>query len=216
MKNDNQALPLSRDASLILVAGEGANDIGMQAGGWTIHWQGQRGNAIPGTTILQGIQAAVSPNTKVEYSAYGVFPYLSGKADVAIVVIGEYPYAEGVGDSAHLSLNQPDLVAKVKELAKKVIVVILSGRPVVLGEDIHQWDAVVAAWLPGSEGEGVADVLLGQVPFSGKLPYTWPRSSSQLPFDFKNLPTQGCAAPLFPFGYGLQTGDPSPSIPNCP
>jgi beta-glucosidase len=216
LKNDNQALPLSRDASLILVAGEGANDIGMQAGGWTIHWQGQKGNITPGTTILQGIQSAVSKNTEVEYSAFGVYPYLSGKADAAIVVIGENPYAEGMGDSAYLSLNQPDLVDMVKGQANKVIVIVLFGRPVVLGEDIHQWDAVVAAWLPGTEGEGVADVLFGQVPFTGKLPYTWPRSKSQLPFDFKNLPTQGCSAPLFPFGFGLKIGDPSPGIPNCP
>lgn len=215
LKNDHQALPLSRDASLILVAGQGADDTGMQAGGWTIHWQGQTGNFIPGTTILQGIQQAVSKNTKVEYSAFGIFPYLSGKADVAIVVIGENPYAEGVGDRSSLWL-QSDMVARVKELANKVIVIVLSGRPVVLGEDIHQWDAVVAAWLPGSEGEGIADVLFGQAPFTGKLPYTWPRSNSQLPFDFNHLPTQGCSAPLFPFGYGLKIGDPSPSIENCP
>ncbi len=217
LKNDSQALPLSRDASLILVAGQGANDIGMQAGGWTIHWQGQKGNDIPGTTILQGIQAAVSQNTKVEYSAFGTFPYrnLTSKADAAIVVIGEDPYAEGVGDTAYLSVNPADLVSRVKALANKVIVVVLSGRPVVLGEDIYTGDAIVAAWLPGTEGEGVADVLFGQAPFTGKLPYTWPRSRNQLPFDFKNLPAQGCSAPLFPFGYGLKTGDPSPAIPNC-
>jgi beta-glucosidase len=216
LKNDHQALPLSRDASLILVAGEGANDIGMQSGGWTIHWQGQKGDHIPGTTILQGIQEAVSPETEVEYSRFGVYAYMTGKkADVGIVVIGEDPYAEGWGDKSDLSL-QSDLVAKVKEQANKVIVIVLSGRPVVLGEDIHQWDAVVAAWLPGSEGGGIADVLFGEAPFTGKLPYTWPRSNSQLPFDFNNLPAQGCSAPLFPFGYGLKTGDPSPSIPNCP
>ncbi len=216
LKNDNQALPLSKDASLILVAGEGGNDIGMQSGGWTIHWQGQKGSITPGTTILQGIQAAASPNTKVEFSAFGVFPYLFGKADVAIVVIGENPYAEGVGDTAYLALNQRDLVTRMKEQANKVIVVILSGRPVLMGEAIHQWDAVVAAWLPGTEGEGVADVLFGQVPFTGKLPYTWPRSIDQVPFDFSNLRTQGCSAPLFPFGYGLKIGDTSPAIPECP
>ncbi len=216
LKNDNQALPLSRDASLILVAGEAANDIGIQSGGWTIHWQGQKGNAIPGTTILQGIQATVSPKTEVQYSRFGVYAYLSGKkADVGIVVIGEDPYAEGMGDKSSLLLIS-DLVTTVKAQANKVIVIIISGRPMVLGEAIHDWDAVVAAWLPGTEGEGIADVLFGQAPFTGKLPYTWPRSNNQLPFDFNHLPTKGCSAPLFPFGYGLKTSDPSPSILNCP
>jgi beta-glucosidase len=77
-------------------------------------------------------------------------------------------------------------------------------------------DALVAAWLPGTEGQGIADVLFGDVPFTGKLPYTWPRSSEQLPFDFKNLPKEGCGAPLFPFGYGLSASDPTPVIPDCP
>jgi beta-glucosidase len=135
---------------------------------------------------------------------------------VGIVVLGETPYAEGLGDRANLTLPGADMVDLMRTQAKKVVLVVVSGRPVVITDLLPKVDAAVAAWLPGTEGAGVADVLSGDKPFSGKLAYTWPRSNSQLPFDFKNLETTGCGAPLFSYGYGLTTNDPSPIIPDCP
>ncbi|MHB8627567.1 MAG: glycoside hydrolase family 3 protein [Aggregatilineales bacterium] len=204
LQNNNGALPLSKNVLSILVAGQGANDIGMQSGGWTIEWQGKLGAITPGTTILQGIQAAVAPNTVITYDP-GARSQI--KADVGIVVIGEQPYAEGKGDSFDLALSPQDktLVDNVRSRVTKLVVILLSGRPMVIGPELNKSDAFVAAWLPGTEGEGVADVLFGIRPFTGKLSFTWPRTISQIPFDFKNLPTSGCAAPLFPFGYGLDT-----------
>jgi beta-glucosidase len=139
-------------------------------------------------------------------------------ADVGIVVIGEEPYAEGLGDRGDLRIPQSDvtLIEHVKAQSKKVVVILLSGRPLVVTEHLPEWDAFVAAWLPGSEGAGVADVLFGDYDFTGKLPYTWPRSNAQLPFDFQNLPTEGCDAPLYPYDFGLSVNDPSPIQLDCP
>ncbi|HEX7620125.1 MAG TPA: glycoside hydrolase family 3 C-terminal domain-containing protein, partial [Anaerolineales bacterium] len=203
LKNDNAALPLAKDASLIYVAGQGADDIGMQSGGWTIAWQGKTGNIQPGTTILGGVRQAVSSGTKVEYNPTGEF---TGTANAGIVVVGERPYAEGVGDARTLDLSQTDsqVIASMRLHCKKLIVIILSGRPLVITGQFQQADAWVAAWLPGTEGEGVANVLFGDRPFTGKLPYTWPRSDAQLPVNKNNSASlTGCAAPLFPYGYGL-------------
>ncbi len=204
LKNDGQTLPLSKNTPTIDVAGQGANDIGLQSGGWTIEWQGKLGNITPGTTILQGIQQAVSAGTKVQYDANGNFSD-SSPADVGIVVVGEQPYAEYKGDSATLSLSASDtaLIQQVRGQTKKLVVILLSGRPLIISDVLNTADAFVAAWLPGTEGEGVADVLFGDQPFKGKLPYTWPRTINQLPFNFATLPTSGCDAPLFPYGYGL-------------
>jgi beta-glucosidase len=141
------------------------------------------------------------------------------KADVAIVVVGEKPYAEGRGDNENPSLSENDieLIQRVREQAEKVVVVLISGRPLVITEALPYADAFVAAWLPGTEGQGVADVLFGDQPFTGKLPFTWPRSAEQLPFDFANLPTEGCEAPLFPYGYGLDATVSQPlELPVCP
>ena len=115
-----------------------------------------------------------------------------------------------------LSSSDVALIQSVKEHSKKTVVILVAGRPLVVTEQLGLMDALVAAWLPGTEGQGIADVLFGDAPFTGKLPYTWPRWSEQLPFDFKNLPKEGCDAPLFPFGYGLSASDPSPAIPDCP
>jgi len=215
LKNEDQVLPLAKDTGTIFVAGEGAYDIGMMCGGWTISWQGARGNMVPGTTILQAIENTVSPGSRVEYDRGGNF---DGTAEVGIVVVGEGPYAEGVGDAFNLDLSSSDvaLIQNVKEHSQKTVVILISGRPLVVTGQLELMDALVAAWLPGTEGQGIADVIFGEAPFTGKLPYTWPRSSGQLPFDFKNLPEEGCAAPLFPFGYGLSASDPSPAIPDCP
>jgi len=224
LKNDAQTLPLGKDSPLIFVAGQAADDVGLQSGGWTIEWQGQAGAITPGTTILDGIRQTVAASARVEYNRLGQFDGLTDSqgqplaADVGIVVVAEKPYAEGVGDEGDLTLPEADaaLIDRVKQQSRKVVVVLLSGRPLVVTRPLAQWDALVAAWLPGSEGAGVAEVLFGDYPFTGKLPYSWPRSNDQLPFDFKNLPAEGCDAPLFPFGYGLSTKDPSPVIPDCP
>jgi len=214
LKN-NDALPINPDAALIFVAGSAADDIGMQSGGWTIQWQGAAGNITEGTTILEGIDELVSADTLVEYSGSGRFDSITDAngtpliADVGIVVVGEEPYAEFEGDSATLALSRRDLttIERVRAQSAKLIVVLVSGRPMIITDQLNSADAVVAAWLPGSEGQGVADVLFGDAPFTGTLPYTWPRSVDQLPFDFANIPTEGCAAPLFPYGYGLTTED---------
>ena len=205
LQNNNSALPIAKDTPTIYVAGAGADDIGIQSGGWTIEWQGKTGASTLGTTILKGIQNTVSSKTTVTYSAAGKF---DGVADVGIVVVGEYPYAEGKGDRSDLSLTSGDaaLVNNMRQHSKKLVVLLVSGRPMIIGPQLDQSDAFIAAWLPGTEGQGVADVLFGDKPFTGKLSFTWPRSMDQIPFDFTTLSSKtGCAAPLFPFGYGLDT-----------
>lgn len=210
LKNDNDTLPLAKDTSLIFVAGPGANDIGIQCGGWTIEWQGKPGNITPGTTILDAIESTVSEDATVKYNKWGRFKRVTDEiADVGIIVVGEMPYAEGVGDRADLTLSERDiaLIELVKERSERIVVILISGRPMIVTEHLDQWDAFIAAWLPGTEGQGVADVLFGDYPFSGKLPYTWPRAMDQIPFDFDNMATTGPEAPLFSFGHGLGTDD---------
>ena len=209
LKNVNYALPIPKDTPRIFVAGDGADNIGLQSGGWTIEWLGKSGAITTGTTILEGIKASVSPDTQVNYSRFGRFDRIletSGNpliADIGLVVISEEPYAEGIGDRADLTLLQADvdLIHRVRERCQKLIVIVISGRPLVLTDQLSEMDALIAAWLPGSEGAGVADVLFGDYPFSGKLPYTWPRSNDQLPLNVNNS-QEGEA--LFPFGFGLE------------
>lgn len=224
LKNEKEALPLDREASLIYVAGDGANDIGLQSGGWTLEWQGKPGNENEGTTILSGIRALADPQTRIEYSRQADFSEFTDAdgnplmADVGIVVIAERPYAEGVGDRADISLIQAEttLITEMAKQSEKVIVILLSGRPRVITEQLPLADAWVAAWLPGTEGGGIADVLFGDYPFTGRLPYSWPRSNEQLPININNAADKtGCDAPLFPFGYGLEIGQPAPSIESC-
>jgi beta-glucosidase len=174
LKN-NSVLPLSKSLSKIIVAGSGADNLGRQSGGWTIEWQGIDGNIIPGTTILTSIKNTVSKNTVVEYSLTGDFPAQENLADIGIAVVSEKPYAEGWGDNANPSLDVSDLAAieKLKTQSKKLIVLIVSGRPLKISPYINSWDGVVASWLPGSEGQGVADVLFGLYSFTGKLPVKW-------------------------------------------
>ncbi len=216
LKNDDAALPIAKNTPTIYVAGQGADDIGMMCGGWTISWQGQTGSIDTGTTILNGIKAIVSPGTIVDYNKDGNF---TGKADVGIVVVGEMPYAEGIGDKADLSLSATDVqtITAMRPLVAKLIVVIISGRPLIITDQLANADAWVAAWLPGTEGEGVSDVLFGDHPFVGKLPYTWPRSNAQLPINENNaVGKTGCDAPLFPFGYGLGEAGSQPIVqPTC-
>jgi beta-glucosidase len=199
LKNSGRALPLSRSAR-IYVAGVNANDLGNQAGGWTVTWQGQSGNGhFPGTTILQGIQA-YAPN--VTYSADASAP--TAGHDVGVVVVGETPYAEGVGDVGNghtLNLSAVDRanVARVCGAIRTCVVLDVAGRPQIVTDLLSSMDAFVMSWLPGSEGAGVADVLFGARPFTGRLPVSWPRSESQEPINVGDRPYD----PLFRYGYGL-------------
>ena len=216
LKNENEALPILKTTISILVAGKGADNIGMQSGGWTLEWQGVSGNSTTGTTILDGIKWAAGSTTQVKYDFFGKF---DEGAEIGIVVVGEEPYAEGVGDAKGLQLSEPDInaIKNTKTHVKKLIVVILSGRPLVITDQFDLADAWVAAWLPGTEGSGIADVLFGDHPFTGKLSYSWPRSNEQLPININNSAGKtGCDAPLFPFGYGLSYGESTPKILDCP
>jgi beta-glucosidase len=215
LKNSGGLLPLSRNAHLY-VAGRNADNIGNQSGGWTIQWQGVSGDAVPGTTILEGIRQ-VAPSATVTYSADASAPISPN--DIGVVVVGETPYAEGFGDVAgpecgfctpeqleekSLSLQAGDkaVIDRVCGAVSKCVVLVVSGRPQVLTDQIGQIDALVASWLPGSEGAGVADVLFGRRPFTGRLSITWPRSEAQVPINVGDASYD----PLFPFGWGLRTG----------
>jgi len=178
LKNESALLPLSPQTPHILVAGSAADNIGRQMGAWTIEWQGIDGNwPTEAISILEGIKARVSTKTKVEYNEQGVFAAHSEKAAVGIVVVGEKPYAEGWGDTEYPILSHEDLLAikNVQAAAEKVIVVIVSGRPLLITDEIDSFDALVAAWLPGSEGGGIASGLFGDTPFTGTLPLPWPK-----------------------------------------
>jgi beta-glucosidase len=198
LKNDKRALPLSKTAKRIHVAGKSADDIGNQCGGWTISWQGESGPVTTGgTTILAALRAAAGEG-RVTYTKDG-----SGAAgaDVGVVVVGETPYAEYKGDRDDLSLAQEDVdaIAKVKAAGIPVVVVVVSGRPLILGKALDTADALVAAWLPGTEGQGVADVLFGDYKPTGKLSFTWPRSMDQIPINVGDARYD----PLFAYGFGL-------------
>ncbi|SFY53040.1 glycoside hydrolase family 3 protein [Streptomyces sp. F-1] len=204
LKNSGGLLPL-RKSQKVYVAGSDADDIGNQTGGWTLTWQGASGNTVPGTTILQGMREA---GGNVTYSKDASAP--TGGYDVGVVVVGETPYAEGVGDVGNghsLSLSAADRAAVDKVCgAMKCVVLIVSGRPQLIGDRLGEIDSLVASWLPGTEGEGVADVLYGDRPFTGQLPVTWPRSESQLPINVGDASYD----PQFPYGWGLTTGTPVP------
>jgi beta-glucosidase len=201
LKNEKKTLPIAKGAARIHVAGKSADDIGNQCGGWTISWQGNSGNDIVtgGTTILKAIEQSVSQQTKVTFSKDG-----SGAtgADVGVVVIGETPYAEMIGDRKDLTIDDQDVAAveAVKQAGIPVVVVLLSGRPMIIDKVLDKADAFVAAWLPGTEGRGVTDVLFGDYNFSGKLSFSWPRSMAQIPINIGDANYD----PLFKYGYGLQ------------
>jgi beta-glucosidase len=199
LKNSRRALPLRKRAARIHVAGRSADDIGNQCGGWTITWQGQSGDVTTGgTTVLQAIRNAVSRDTKVTFSRDGTG---ASGAEVGVVVIGETPYAEGVGDREDLSLAAEDVAAvgNLKRAGIPVVAVLVSGRPLILEPILASCDAVVAAWLPGTEGQGVADVLFGDYRPTGKLSFSWPRTNAQLPINVGDRRYN----PLFRFGHGL-------------
>ena len=200
LKNEAHVLPLSRMTQRILVVGKNADDLGNQLGGWSITWQGGSGTITDGTTILQGIRETVSPGSTVVFDPQGL--RASEGFDVAIAVIGETPYAETFGDRpGSLGLDGQDLavLARLQAAQVPVVTVIVSGRPLVVTDQVAGWSALLEAWLPGTEGGGVADVLFGSYAPTGRLPISWPRSETQIPVNVGD--TQ--YAPLFPYGYGL-------------
>ena len=199
LKNAGGILPLARSGGKLFVAGKNADDLGNQSGGWTVTWQGKSGNTIPGTSILRGIREAVGPGTTVTYERDGAG--IDGTYRAAIAVIGETPYAEYEGDRpGPLTLDATDLatLSRLRAAGVPVIVVLVSGRPLDIAAEIGTWHALLAAWLPGSEGAGVADVLFGDHPPTGKLPVTWMRSTTQQPINAGDG-----KPPLFPYGFGL-------------
>ncbi|CAK9322512.1 unnamed protein product [Citrullus colocynthis] len=201
---DKPILPLSKKVPKILVAGSHANNLGFQCGGWTIEWQGLGGNNLTsGTTILSAIKDTVDPKTKVVFEENPDAEFVkSNKFSYAIIVVGEHPYAETFGDSLNLTIPDPgpSTITNVCG-AVKCVVVVISGRPVVLQPYITLIDALVAAWLPGTEGKGITDVLFGDYGFTGKLSRTWFKTVDQLPMNVGDPHYD----PLFPFGFGLTT-----------
>ncbi|KAG6533345.1 hypothetical protein ZIOFF_007212 [Zingiber officinale] len=201
---NNPVLPLPKKAKKVLVAGCHADNLGYQCGGWTITWQGESGNSLTiGTTILNAIRSTIDPSTPVIYSENPEPDFVKlNEFSYAIVVVGEKPYAETYGDNLNLTIPPPgpSVIHNVCSNVKCVIILI-SGRPLVIEPYIGTIDALVAAWLPGTEGQGVADVLFGDYGFSGKLPRTWFKSVEQLPLNFGDPHYD----PLFPYGFGLTT-----------
>ncbi|KAI5075298.1 hypothetical protein GOP47_0009374 [Adiantum capillus-veneris] len=194
-------LPLDKKASKILVAGSHANDIGNQCGGWTITWQGNSGNITKGTTILEAISSTVSKETKIVFEAAPNANFAKDKGFAyAVVVVGEIPYAEYVGDNLNLTIPEGG-IETIQNVCSSVqcVVVLISGRPLVVEPYLSMMDALVAAWLPGTEGNGVSDVLFGDYPFQGKLSRTWFRRADQLPMNVGDKKYD----PLFPYGFGL-------------
>lgn len=198
LKNENNFLPLAKTTNRILVAGKNAINIGNQCGGWTISWQGGSGETTLGTTVYQAIKNTVSNTAQVNYSYNG-----SGAqpGDIGILVIGETPYAEGAGDRQGLSLDQEDLTAinNFKNAGISYVIILISGRPMIITNVINDCKAFVAAWLPGTEAQGIADVLFGDYNFTGKLSHSWPRAMNQIPINYGDANYD----PLFPYGFGL-------------
>ncbi len=200
LKNSGNALPLARSGGKIFVAGKNADDLGNQSGGWTVEWQGASGNTYPGgTTILAGIRSTVGSAATVTYSRDG--SGIDSSYRVAVAVIGETPYAEGKGDRPEgLALDDEDtaLLARLKASGVPTVAVLVSGRPLDVSAQLPSLAGLVAAWLPGSEGAGVADVLFGDYAPTGKLPVTWPANANQEPIN-----TGDGATGLFAYGFGL-------------
>ena len=261
IKNESNILPLKKNENLTIV-GSGANNLGMQNGGWTVEWQGKirpdfkildkngNGTIKPkevnsyfkgiydskydsgaansffknmdkdsngsvnqeefqgyeksspfqpnGTSILSAILEASDESGLVTYdpSANNL-----SKEDIVIAVIGEYPYAEGYGDNPSIELNSHDkaVLERCYESGNQMIVIMLSGRPLVINNHVKKWNGFIAAWLPGMAGEGVSDVVFGDYSPTGKLSFSWPRNTGQLPLNEGDLNYD----PLFPFGHGL-------------
>ena len=208
LKNKNAILPLSKETKKIVVVGEHANSSGLQSGGWTVNWQGTHKNYKGATTILNGIKKLAKGT--VVYDKDATQNHFD--ADVAIIVVGENPYAEFFGDIGHesntlqLTLTEAHqkYIKTYQEKGIKTIVVLVSGRPLVVTKQIQKSDAFIAAWLVGSEGKGVAEVLFGDFNFSGKLPHSWPKSVEDFKGKYGPNFWDDSIKPLYPIGYGLK------------
>ncbi len=206
LKNDNNVLPLKKDARIVVV-GEFANNSGLQSGGWTVNWQGMTENYAGATTILEGFRKFSSQ--EVLYDADGSANH--DNVDLAVIVVGETPYAEFMGDiggvmnkyQLTLTPEHQMLVDKYTAKGIKTVVVLISGRPLVVTKQLEQVDAFVAAWFPGSEGDGIAEVLFGDYNFKGKLPHSWPTSEEDYQGKYGPNFWDGSIKPLFQIGYGL-------------
>ncbi|MBX7184182.1 MAG: glycoside hydrolase family 3 C-terminal domain-containing protein [Vicinamibacteria bacterium] len=199
LKNEKNVLPLSKTAARLHVAGRSADDIGDQCGGWTIDWQGRSGEVTTGgVTILAAVRSAVSASTEVTFSADGAG---ASGADAAVLVMGERPYAEGAGDREDLSLGPDEMAAleRLKAAGVPIVAILLSGRPMLIEDALSRCDAMVAAFLPGTEGRGITDVLFGDFKPKGRLSFTWPRSMAQVPINAGDATYE----PRFPLGFGL-------------
>jgi len=195
LKNDDGVLPLSKTAKVALT-GSSAHNTGNQCGGWTITWQGATGDTVPGATSIRTAMEAEVGAANVVYSENASD---TAGAAVGVAVIGEAPYAEGMGDRTELTVPEVATVIALKAAGLKTVVVLVAGRPMILEPILAYADAIVMAWLPGSEGAGVTDILYGDAPPSGKLPMSWPRTMQQIPINQGDVTYD----PLYAFGFGL-------------
>lgn len=195
-------LPLDKKAKRILVAGTHADNLGYQCGGWTITWEGTSGRITEGTTILDAVKEVVEDKAEVTYELNpSPETFSSQDFSFAIVVVGEGPYVETGGDNLELKIpfDGAELVSLVADRVP-TLMILVTGRPLVLEPQLlEKIDGLVVAWLPGSEGRGITDVIFGDHAFEGRLPMTWFRSVDQLPM---HAP-ENSSDPLFPFGFGL-------------
>ena len=206
LKNENNVLPLKKDAKIILV-GEFCNNSGLQSGGWTVNWQGMTENYAGATTIMEGFRKFSLQ--EVLYDADGSANH--DKVDVAVIVVGETPYAEFMGDIGGvmnkyqhtLTQEHQKLIDSYTAKGIKTVVVLISGRPLVVTKQLEQADAFVAAWFPGSEGDGIGEVLFGDYDFKGKLPHSWPKSEEDYQGKYGPNFWDASIEPLFPLGFGL-------------
>lgn len=207
LKNNN-ALPIKGSTSKILVAGKHANDIGLQCGGWSVFWQGKAGDITSGTTILDAMKKAY-PGSSITYTDNGDID--DNSVDVALVVIGEEPYAEWFGDKKDLTIDQQsvDLISNISRRGIPIVCVLISGRPLILEPIIDKCDAIVAAWLPGTEADGVTDIISGNVEATGKLSHVWPRYEKDIPLSYKDT----ISPALFAFGHGINLHEYSSEAP---
>jgi beta-glucosidase len=207
LKNKDRTLPIDREIEKIVVVGEHADNSGLQSGGWTINWQGMEENYSGATTILEGIKSIAKGSVVYDKEATGKH----FDADIAIIVIGETPYAEMFGDIREgagerkltLSKTHQEYISTYTKKGVETVVVLISGRPLVTTDQINQSDAFVAAWLPGSEGDGIAEVLFGDYNFKGKLPHSWPKSVEDFKGKYGVNFWDTSINPLYDFGYGL-------------
>lgn len=207
LKNKNNTLPLGKNQKKVVVVGEHANSSGLQSGGWTIAWQGSHDNYKGATTILEGIKGIAQGS--VVFDAHATGNHMD--ADVAIIVVGETPYAEFAGDIGDgngtyrltLSDRHKSYINAYAGKVPKTIVVLVSGRPLVVNNAIDIADAFLVAWLPGSEGDGIAEVIFGDFNFRGKLPHSWPRSWDNYHGKFGPNFWDQSKTPLYEYGYGL-------------